>query len=98
MLDSVYAQWGDALQPWIIPLVGLAILLTSVAIAIRMWTGRRRFSRRNIAGVEEFGSYGTAVGSRLLEGLLDTLAAVLFVIGVVAGVAAAYSWWLVQAY
>lgn len=35
------------------------------------WTGKRSFERRNMAGVEEFDSYGKAVGTRALEGLVS---------------------------
>jgi len=31
------------------------------------WTGKRSFNRRNIAGIEEFASYGKALGTRAIE-------------------------------
>lgn len=34
------------------------------------WAGKRSFERRNEAGLEEFSSYGKAVGVTVIEGLL----------------------------
>ena len=34
------------------------------------WTGKRTFERRNEAGIQEFSSYGKAIGSQALEGLI----------------------------
>lgn len=31
------------------------------------WTGKRSFNRRNIAGIEEFASYGKALGTKAIE-------------------------------
>lgn len=31
------------------------------------WTGKRSFERRNVAGIEEFASYGQALGTRAIE-------------------------------
>lgn len=31
------------------------------------WTGKRSFERRNVAGIEEFASYGKALGTRAIE-------------------------------
>lgn len=31
------------------------------------WTGKRSFERRNVAGIEEFSSYGQALGTRAVE-------------------------------
>lgn len=98
MLDSVYAQWGQVLQPWLVPLAGLAILLIPAGLVLMVWTSRRRFNRRNFAGVEEFSSYGQSVGSRLVEGLVDRVGILLFAIGLFAGFAAGYGWWLLGRY
>ncbi len=94
LFDSMYAQWGQALQPWILPLAGIGIVLTPLGIALVAWSGRRRFSRRNFAGVEEFSSYGHSVGSRIIEGLVDRLGAVVLLFGLLAVFGAGYAWFL----
>ncbi|MRR35447.1 hypothetical protein EG829_12360 [bacterium] len=97
-MDSMYSQWALAMQPWLAPLAGLAILLVPAGLVLMIWTSRRRFNRRNVAGVEEFSSYGQSVGSRLLEGLVDRVGILLLAIGLFAGFAAGYGWWLVGRY
>ncbi|MBN1461649.1 MAG: hypothetical protein JXA57_19125 [Armatimonadetes bacterium] len=97
-MDAVYAQWGEAMQPWLAPLTGLAILLIPAGLALLIWANRRRFKRRNFAGVEQFSSYGQSVGSRILEGLVDRIGVLLFASGLFAGFAAGYGWWLIGRY
>ena len=45
------------------------------------WTGRRAFERRNVAGVEEFQSYGSAIGNKFLEGVLRIASFLLIAFG-----------------
>lgn len=45
------------------------------------WTGKRSFERRNLAGIEEFASYGKALGTRAFEKLVRIAAGVAMVIG-----------------
>lgn len=45
------------------------------------WTGKRSFERRNVAGMEEFESYGKAVGTKALEGVISLIAKVLIFLG-----------------
>lgn len=35
------------------------------------WSGKRSFERRNMAGVEEFSSYGKVVSARAVEGTVS---------------------------
>lgn len=57
-------------------------LMIIAACGLFFWVGKRQFYRRNVAGVEEFKSYGAAVASNLLEGGAGLLAIVLVLIGV----------------
>lgn len=45
------------------------VVLFGGGVALNTWVDRRKFYRRNMAGVEEFASYGAAVAARGLEGL-----------------------------
>lgn len=60
-------------------LLGVVILAASVFGLY--WTGKREFQRRNAAGVEEFDSYGQALVTNALEGIIRIAS----VIGTVAG-------------
>ena len=75
MFDSIYAQWGQMLAPYVWPATLTALISLPLWVLPVMWTGSRRFNRRNGAGVEEFGSFLGAVGSRLLEGLVNLVGA-----------------------
>lgn len=48
-----------------------AIPFAIAGIAGKHMVQRRRFYRRNLAGIEEFRSYGAMVATRALEGVLD---------------------------
>lgn len=45
------------------------------------WVGKRRFDRTNVAGVEEFASFGKAVVSRLLEKVAALVGIVMVLVG-----------------
>jgi len=77
MFDPMYAGWARMSAPYFWPALGLAAVSLALAVVLWMWGGGRRFGRRNFAGVEEFGNYGSAVGSRLIESLADLLASAL---------------------
>ena len=94
MFDSMYATWAHALAPWVPVAVVLAVVFTPIGIALLVWSARRRFYRRNIAGVEEFGSYSHALGSRLTEGFVDLVGTLAFATGLLAGFFAAYATFL----
>jgi hypothetical protein len=51
----------------VLALTGLALF--GGGVALKVWVDRRQFYRRNVAGIEEFASYGAAVAARGLEGL-----------------------------
>ena len=55
------------------------------------WVGRRRFYRRNMAGVEEFEGYGKAVATTVLEKLLNLICVVLTILGALALIKAYFS-------
>lgn len=49
--------------------VVLGVVLVIAGAVLNTWIDRRRFYRRNAAGIEEFSSYGSAMAARGLEGL-----------------------------
>lgn len=94
MFDSMYATWADAMAPWLLPLALVGLAGTPAGIVLMMWTGGRRFGRRNFAGVQEFDSFGSSVLLGLGEGLVSLLGRLLLVVGLFALFAAAYGWYL----
>lgn len=60
--------------------LGIAMLI--VALGIFFYLGRRRFYRRNKAGMEEFTSFGSSVLIGIYESFLYLIMAILAVIGV----------------
>jgi len=74
MLDGMYAEWGRVLAPWLWPAVFAMIAGLAIGFRLVAWSGKRRFARRNFAGVEQFDSYGQSVGHRMLESLVDLAA------------------------
>jgi hypothetical protein len=94
LLNPMYAQWAHAMAPWVLPLAAVAVLLTPTGLALMVWSSRRRFYRRNFAGVEEFPSYGHVVGNRLIEGLVERSGSLLLMFGLIAGFAAGYGLYL----
>lgn len=63
---------------------GIIILL--VGIALRYWINRRRFYRRNAAGIEGFSSYEKAVIVRILEKFGKLIAWVFILFGLLMGI------------
>jgi hypothetical protein len=51
---------------------GIFLLVAGAAVQYKI--GKRRFSRRSLAGLEWFSSYRRAVLTRLVEGLFSLLA------------------------
>jgi type II secretory pathway pseudopilin PulG len=94
VFDPMYASWAVATEPWILPLALIGILATLAGVALLMWTGRRRFNRRNVAGVQEFSSYGQSVGHRLAESLVDSFGGLVMAVGLLALFGAGYTWYL----
>ena len=59
--------------------VGLVLLaLGGTGLYIR---GKRKFNRRNIAGVEEFKGYGSAVATNFLESALGAISFLVLALG-----------------
>lgn len=46
------------------------VLLSVVGIALLFWKGKRRFSRLNQFGIEQYASYRHKVGTKIPDGLL----------------------------
>lgn len=61
----------------------LGVVLLIVGIVVRYWIGRRRFNRRNFAGVEIFDSYGKAVVTKGFERFARILAAICIFFGII---------------
>jgi hypothetical protein len=61
-------------------LMGIVILVASVFGLY--WTGKRGFHRRNRAGVEEFSSYGSALATNALEGIIRIVSVIGSLVGI----------------
>lgn len=59
------------------------LILISIGLLIRFLIGRRRFRRRNIAGIEVFSNYLTAVAIRFLERLFNLFGFMLVAFGII---------------
>ena len=82
--------FDGALRAYLAPAVLIAGVSFSIAVVLRLWTGRRRFGRRNFAGVEEFDGYGQAVGKRLLEGFVGLVMALFLLLFALSAAAALF--------
>jgi hypothetical protein len=58
---------------------GIFLLLAGASIRYKI--GKRRFNRRNLAGLEWFPSYRRAVLTRLVEGLFSLFAKLMILAG-----------------
>ena len=47
--------------------VTVGAIMLALGVGIILWTNQRAFNRRNVAGVQEFNSYGHALLIRTLE-------------------------------
>lgn len=45
----------------------MGLVFLAIGVAIIFWTNKRAFKRRNMAGVQEFSSYGHSLLIRTLE-------------------------------
>lgn len=61
----------------------ISLLLIPVVIWIHIWVRKRKYSRRNESGQEEFGSLGSTLISTLGEGLaiLSSLILIIWIVG-----------------
>lgn len=57
----------------------VGIVFLALGVAIILWTNQRAFNRRNVAGVQEFNSYGHSLLIRTLE-RFGRIAAWLFIL------------------
>lgn len=60
----------------------LGIIPLVIGIGLLYWINRRKFYRRNAAGVELFSGYNTAITVRFLERMGKWIAYALFIIGI----------------
>lgn len=60
----------------------LAILFIAGGFYLRFQINKRQFNRRNIAGVEEFKSYGNAYTTQMIEKLGRYVGVFLIIIGI----------------
>jgi hypothetical protein len=60
---------------------GLGFVFLMAGIAAWFFVGRRRFHRRNAAGIEEFNGYASMLGTRVFEKGLRILAVLLVLAG-----------------
>jgi hypothetical protein len=58
---------------------GIFLVVTGIVVCYKI--GKRRFNRRNLAGLEWFPSYSRAVLTRLAEGLFGLLAKLMILTG-----------------
>src|SRR5690554_3574811 len=60
----------------------LGVLALSIEIGLLFWIGKRRFNRRNVAGLEGFSSYERSLAVPFLERIGKLLAYALLLIGI----------------
>ena len=68
--------------------IGASALTTG--IALRLFVGRRRFYRRNQAGLQGFKNYRRAIGISFIEKFLMTISNLLIIIAVFCLIAAVF--------
>lgn len=61
----------------------VGITLVICALYLRYWRGKRKFNRRNMAGMEGFKSYESSLLANWLEGTARLLAVILMVLGII---------------
>jgi len=60
-----------------------AIVLVAIGLISRYFIGKRRFNRSGIAGMQYFNSYKQALITTTVEGLLNIIATLLIVAGII---------------
>ena len=61
--------------------VTVGAIMLALGVGIILWTNQRAFNRRNVAGVQEFNSYGHALLIRTLERIGRLVAWLLMLVG-----------------
>lgn len=59
----------------------IGFVLIASAIAGYCWIEKRKFYRRNHAGVQEFDSYGSSLKARTIEGFVNFLVGMSAIVG-----------------
>lgn len=62
----------------------------AIGIALRLFVGRRRFYRRNQAGLQGFKNYRRAIGISFIEKILMLVSSLLIVVGILCLIAAMF--------
>jgi uncharacterized membrane protein YidH (DUF202 family) len=62
-------------------LIGLALF--AAGMFLRFKVNEKQFNRRNMAGVEEFSSYGKSVATQSAEKFLRLIAGFLIIVGII---------------
>lgn len=57
------------------------VVMLALGVGIILWTNQRAFNRRNVAGVQEFSSYGHSLLVRTLERIGRLLAWLFILVG-----------------
>jgi len=60
----------------------IGIVALTMGIVIKLIVGKRRFYRRNQAGIEEFKNYRRAFGISLIERIFIFLSSLIIIVGV----------------
>ena len=58
------------------------VLALSIGMGLRYWIGKRRFNRRNVAGLEGFSSYGKSIVIPWVERIGKLVAYALIIFGI----------------
>lgn len=59
------------------------IFLFIIGIVLKLLVGRRKFYRRNVAGLEEYKNYRSALSNRFLNKIMSTIGTILIIVGIV---------------
>jgi len=61
--------------------IPIIIISLSIGFYLLINVNRKRFNRTNVAGIEQFKSYGNSIITRFVEWFLESLAALFLLIG-----------------
>ena len=70
----------------------IGIICITISIYLRYWRGKRKFNRRNLAGLETFNSYKDSLLTIYLENFARFLSILLMVVGIFILLSAFFEW------
>lgn len=85
LLPDIYLNLPHSLQiPKVMEIIMLimGVLALSISAVLLFWIGKRRFKRRNFAGLEGFSSYEKSLAIPFLERIGKWLAYALILVGI----------------